>query len=196
MVHRSFFFLFIALAAVTGRAVEDSTEAKLFHNEGYFTHEQVRQGHAEYDRTVAEMHTLRSSTGAAEFATAAKLITDLDRRMRNSNDLVQKLVAYYKQKWNQKHYQGMDKKWKEETYAKHKAKITSLQVLIQHLGAAYNDWNAARNSTVGLKDRKKTLSIFTRANGELSKALDGIAQTEAETFQALESELAAAKRMK
>lgn len=195
MTHRSLLLL-LTLAFLTLCAAEDSTEAKLFHNEGYFTHEQVRQGHAEYDRTVAELHTLRGSTGAAEFATAAKLITDLDRRMRNCNDLVQKLVAYYKQKWNQKHYQGMDKKWKEDTYAKHKAKITSLQVLIQHLGAAYNDWNTARNSTVGLKDRKKVLSIFTNANGQLSKALEGIAQTEAETFQALESELAAAKRMK
>jgi hypothetical protein len=172
----------------------DSVEAKMLHNEGWFTHDQFRRNHAEFDRTIAEMNALRQQTGSPVFATAAKLIGDLDRRMTRGNDAVRSLVDYYKHRWNQKHYQNMDKKWKDDTYAKHKAKIVSLQVLMQHLSAAYNDWNAARNALSGVTDGKKVKAAIQTANDTLSKALDAAAAAEAETFSALESELAAAKR--
>jgi len=176
-------------------AAEDSTEAKLFHNDGWFIEQAYRQSHAECERTIQEMKDLAARHRTAEFATAAKLIAELDRRMTSYNNIVQKLVIYYKQKWNQKHYQNMDQGWKDETYKKHKAKLTSVHTLMRDLQQAYNTWNEGRTSAAK-KTNKDLIEAFSQINVVLSEALDAQKRTEEAVFKNLETELSAIKNLK
>lgn len=196
MKHLAVFLFFASVwGLVLLYAAEDSTEAKLFHNDGWFIEQAYRQSHAECERTIQEMKDLAARHRAAEFATAAKLITELDRRMTFYNGIIQKLVLYYKQKWNQKHYQNMDQQWKDETYKKHKAKLTSVHTLMLTLQQAYNTWNEGRTRAAEKKNRD-LLEAFTKINGSLSEALDTQKKEEETVLKNLETELSAIKNIK
>lgn len=193
---RSFsLFLLVCLPALLLTAYEDSTEAKLFHNDGWFIQQQYTQNHTEFERTIKEMKDLKASHGSAEFGTALKLITELDRRMTRYNGIIQKLVIYYKQKWNQKHYQKMDQKWKDDTYKKHKAKLTAVHTLMMDLQQAYNGWNAGRSGAVKKKN-KELLEAFDIMNAALDEVLKASAVAEENVFKDLEAELSAIKNIK
>ncbi len=176
-------------------AAEDSTEAKLMHNEGWFIEQAYRKSHAECERTAQEMKDLHAAHRKGEFATAAKLVGELDRRMTRYNDIIQKLVIYYKQKWNQKHYQGMEQKWKEETYAKHKAKLKAVQTLMLDLQQAFNAWTAARNDAAKKKN-DELIAAYRLMNSALEEALAAGLAAEEAVFKDLETELSAIKNLK
>ncbi len=176
-------------------AAEDSTEAKLMHNEGWFIEQAYRKSHAECERTVQEMKDLHAAHRKNEFAVAAKLVNELDRRMTRYNGIIQKLVIYYKQKWNQKHYQGMEQKWKEETYAKHKTKLKAVQTLMLDLQQAFNAWTAARNDAAKKKN-DELLAAYRLMNNALEEALTAGLAAEEGVFKDLETELSAIKNLK
>ena len=190
-----FLFLLVCLPALMLTAYEDSTEAKLFHNDGWFIQQQYTQNHAEFERTIKEMKDLKASHGSSEFGTAQRLVTELDRRVTRYNGIVQKLVIYYKQKWNQKHYQKMDQKWKDDTYKKHKAKLVALNTLMMDLQQAYNGWNAGRSGAVKKKN-KELLEAFGIMNTALEAALTAGAAAEEQVFKDMEAELSAIKNIK
>ncbi len=190
-----FLFLLALLPAFALTAYEDSTEAKMFHNDGWFIQQQYTQNHAEFERTIKEMKDLKANHGSSEFGTAQKLVTELDRRMTRYNGIVQKLVVYYKQKWNQKHYQKMDQKWKDDTYKKHKAKLVALNTLMMDLQQAYNGWNDGRSGAVKKKN-KGLLEAFGIMNTALEAALTAGAAAEEQVFKDMEAELSAIKNIK
>ncbi len=190
-----FLFLLVSLPVLTLTAYEDSTEAKLFHNDGWFIQQQYTQNHAEFERTIKEMKDLKANHGSSEFGTAQRLVTEIDRRMTRYNGIVQKLVIYYKQKWNQKHYQKMDQKWKDDTYKKHKAKLVALNTLMMDIQQAYNGWNAGRSGAVKKKN-KELLEAFGIMNTALEAALTAGAAAEEQVFKDMEAELSAIKNIK
>ncbi|HOW52642.1 MAG TPA: hypothetical protein PLV42_11440 [bacterium] len=190
-----FLFLSVYLPVLMLTAYEDSTEAKLFHNDAWFIEQQYRQNHAEFERTIKEMKDLKANHGSAEFGVAQRLITELDRRVTRYNGIVQKLVLYYKQKWNQKHYQKMDQKWKDDTYKKHKAKLVAINTLMMDLQQAYNGWNDGRSGAVKKKN-KELLAAFGIMNAALDEALKAGAVAEENVFKEMEAELSAIKNLK
>ncbi len=185
----------VMLTAVFAYA-EDTNEAKLFHNDGYFIGQEFIAGHTEFKRTVTEMNELRGTHHIDECGESARLLTELDRRFASYHDLVQKFVVYYKKKWNQKHYQTMDDAWKKDAFNKHKAKIKALHDLMRSLGDAYNAWNDSRTAAVKKKTAKDIGAIIGKGNDVLQKALREGQVKEKEAFEAMGSELNTVKNLK
>lgn len=186
-----FVFVFLGLNA------EDSVQAVIFHNDGWKL-EQINQvNSAEFNRTINQMTELERTHKCGIFGTAAKLVTEIDKKTNEYSVMVQKMVKFYKQKWNKKHYQNMDDEWKKTTFDRDRKNFNLYYTLVSSLQSAYNDWNSARNTAANSgKGNTAIKEGIDKANKQLEADLKEAKEREKEIYETLKVEIGTARNMK
>ncbi len=149
--------------------------------------------HTMLKNTSNDMRALERDSKLKEFSRAAKLIDNLDAKLTSYFETSEKLYKFYIKKWEGPHYQRMDEKWKEETYAKHREKLLLHYALTTTLQDAYNLWNEEWNKIVSETNPGKLAAALKPLNNALEKTLADIKSKEKEASSALKEELSSIK---